>query len=329
MKKCPNCTSLMPNDVVRCIRCGFDSKPTDSTTSALIAPSAKVERQGRFRTGWTLATQSFRVLMKDKSLLVFPLLSGIASFLVLASFIGGVFAAGFAMDAKHSEAMNDATAWALLFAYYFANYFVIVFFNSALVACAMVRFRGGTPTLAGGLRAARERIGQIVAWALFAATVGVALRIIAERVGFVGRIVIAILGAAWTVATYFVVPVLVVEKLGPYDALKRSTGIIRKTWGESLVSNVGIGLVTTLVTVLAIIATGALTIVAAAKLGSIGVGITGAVLVLLIIVASALVSSALSSIVLSASYLYATEGKVPRVFADAGLQYAFAPAKKK
>ena len=327
MKKCPNCTSLMPDDVVRCIRCGFDSKPTDTpaASSALVAPNAKVERKGRWSTGWTLASQSFHVLMMDKSLLVFPLLSGIASFFVLASFLGGLFAVGYS---GHKEAINDATAWAFIFAYYFANYFVIVYFNSALVACAMVRFRGGTPTLGDGLRAARSRITQIVAWAFFAATVGVALRMIAERVGFIGKIVIAILGAAWTVATYFVVPVLVVEKLGPYDALKRSTGIIRKTWGESLVSNVGIGLVTTLITVLAVATTGVLSAVAAAKLGSVGIAITGAVLVLLIVVVSALVSSALSSIVLSASYLYATEGKVPRVFADAGLQYAFAPKKK-
>lgn len=326
MKKCPNCTSLMPDDVVRCIRCGFDSKPTDTVASgALVAPNAKVEKQGRFRTGWTLAAQSFQVLRRDKSLLVFPLFSGIASFLILASFLGGLFAVGYS---GHKEAINDGTSWAILFAYYFANYFVIVYFNSALVACAMIRFRGGEPTLGDGLRAARSRIGQIVAWAFFAATVGVALRMIAERVGFIGRIVIALLGAAWTVATYFVVPVLVVEKLGPLDALKRSTGIIKKTWGESLISNVGIGLVTTLVTVLAVITTGALTAVAAAKLGSIGVAIAGVVLVLVIILVSALVSSALGSIVLSASYLYATEGKVPRVFADAGLQHAFAPKKK-
>ncbi len=321
MKKCPNCTRLMPDDVTRCIRCGFDSQPTD----ALVAPNDKVARQGRFATGWTLATQSFRVLMLDKSLLVFPMLSGIASFFVLASFMGGLFAFS---HPGNKHVVNDSTAWVLLFAYYFASYFVIVFFNCALVACAMVRFRGGTPTLGEGLRAARERTGHIVAWAFFAATVGMLLRMIEERVGFIGKIVIALLGAAWTVATYFVVPVLVVEDLGPYDALKRSTEIIRDTWGESLVSNVGIGLVTTLVTALAVAPIGLLTWMAATKFGSVGLAITGGVLVLLILVVSALVSSALSSIVLSASYLYATEGKVPRVFADAGLQYAFATKEK-
>jgi len=317
MKKCPNCTSLMPDDVIRCIRCGFDSQPTD----ALVTPSAAAPRKGRIRNGWTLASQSFRLLMLDKSLLVFPLLSGIASFLVLASFIGGVWASGL-VDRK--EAMNDATAWVLLFGYYFANYFVIVFFNSALVACAMIRFRGGSPTLAAGLRAARERLAQIVAWAFFAASVGVLLRMIEERVGFVGKIVIAVLGTAWTIATYFVVPVLVVEKLGPLDALKRSAEIIKKSWGESLVSNLGIGLVTTLVTMLLVVGTAIMTIVLAVKLASIAVVLAGVALIVVIIVLAALVSSALSSIALCASYLYATEGKVPRAFADAGLQHAFA-----
>jgi len=317
MKKCPNCTSLMPDDVIRCIRCGFDSQPTD----ALVAPSAAAPRKGRIRNGWTLASQSFRVLMLDKSLLVFPLLSGIASFLVLASFIGGVWASGLV---DREETMNDATAWVLLFGYYFLNYFVIVFFNSALVACAMIRFRGGSPTLAAGLRAARERLAQIVAWALFAASVGVMLRMIEERVGFIGKIVIAVLGTAWTIATYFVVPVLVVEKLGPLDALKRSAEIIKKSWGESLVSNLGIGLVTTLVTMLLVVGTAIMTIVLAVKLASIAVALAGVALILVIIVLAALVSSALSSIALCASYLYATEGKVPRAFADAGLQHAFA-----
>jgi hypothetical protein len=345
MKRCPKCTKLMPEDVTRCISCGFDSKAAPAATIAKpaapvskpaatvakpvpaspAAPTAPPVKVGRFRNGLALAAQSWRVLMLDKSLLLFPLASGIACFVVLASFIGGGWAAGLGREDRQ---VSQALSFVLLFGWYFANYFVIVYFNSALVACAMIRFRGGSPKLADGLRAARERLGQIVAWAFFAASVGVVLRIVAERVGFLGKIVIALLGAAWTVATYFVVPVLVVEKLGPLDALKRSSAIIKKTWGESLVSNVGIGLVTTLLTVLAVIATGALTVVLAAKLGSFGIAAAGAVLVLLIIVASALVSSALSSIVLSASYLYATEGKVPKVFADAGLQHAFAAGRK-
>jgi hypothetical protein len=323
MKKCPNCTNLMPEDITRCIRCGFDSprKAPPVSSGALVAPGAAGPKRSRFANGWALARQSFRVLMLDKQLLLFPLLSGIASLLVLASFIGGAWASGIA---ERKEAMSDATGWLLLFAYYFANYFVIVFFNSALAACAMLRFRGGTPTLAFGLREARARLGQIVAWALFAASVGVLLQMIAERIGFLGKIVIGVLGAAWTVATYFVVPVLVVEKLGPLDAARRSASIVRESWGESLVSNVGIGLVSMLVTVLLIIPTAVAFLVLAIKMASIAVALVGVAVVLLMIVIAALVGSALSSITLVALYLYATEGKVPQAYADTGLQHAFA-----
>jgi len=314
MKRCARCNSLMPGDVTQCIKCGFDSSP-------LIAPLAGAPRAGRWASGWALARESWRVLLLDKELLVFPLLSGIASFLVLATFIGGVWASGMF---ERRQAPGEALEWALLFLYYFANYFVIVGFNSALIACAMIRFRGGDPTLADGLRALRERLPQIVSWALLAATVGVVLRIIEERVGFVGKIVIAILGAVWTIATYFVVPVLVVEGLGPIEAAKRSAEILKDAWGESLVSNVGIGLVTTVVTLLIVVPVGIAFLALALKTASIAVALIGLAAVLAILVLSALIGSALSSIALCALYLYATEGKVPRAFAGAGVQHAFA-----
>ena len=316
MKRCPKCRSLMPEDVHLCIRCGFDSKPA----GALVAPSDS-PKLGRMRGGWRLMSESFKVLMLDKELLLFPLISGIASFLVLASFIGGIWASGLA---EQEEALGETTAWLILFAYYFANYFVIVLFNTALVGCAMIRFRGGDPTFADGLRVARENLGRIAAWALLAASVGTILRVIEERVGFIGKIVIAILGAAWTVATYFVVPVLVVEKLGPVDAAKRSTEIIKKAWGESLVSKAGIGLVVTLLTIGATVVVAAGFGFLAVKTASFTVAIVGGLAVIGVIVLGTLIGSALNSIVLCALYLYATEGKVPEAFASAGLQHAFA-----
>src|SRR4051812_2926122 len=302
MKHCAKCKSLMPSDATTCIKCGFDSSP-------LVAPLENAPRLGRWAGGWALARESWRVLVLDKELLVFPLLGGIASLLVLASFIGGIWASGMF---ERRQAPGELLEWVLLFAYYFANYFVIVLFNSALVACAMIRFRGGNPTVADGLRAARERLPQIAAWALLAATVGVVLRIIEQRVGFVGKIVIAILGAVWTIATYFVVPVLVVEGLGPLEAAKRSAEVLKDTWGESLVSNVGIGLVTTVVTLLVVVPLGVGFLVLALKAASIAVAVAGFAVVLAILVLAALVGSALSSIALCALYLYATEGKVPQ-----------------
>lgn len=332
MKRCPKCTKLMPEDVTRCISCGFDSraapaapatpaatiaKPAAARPAAPATPPAKV---GRIRNGLALAAQSWRVLMLDKSLLLFPLASGIACFLVLASFIGGAWAAGLGREDRQ---VSQALSYALLFGWYFANYFVIVYFNSALVACAMIRFRGGDPTVGDGLRAANENLSRIAAWALLAATVGVVLRAIEERVGFIGRIVVKLLGVAWTIANYFVVPVLVVEKLGPIDAAKRSAEIVRKAWGESIVSNVGVGLATTLAIVLLVIPCGVAAAVIAVKAGSLAVGIAGAALTLGLLVLISLASSALNSIILSAIYLYATESKVPQAFEAANLQQAF------
>ena len=313
MKHCGKCKSLMPDDVSRCIRCGFDSKPAPNYVTGPV-------KKGKIANGLALAGQSWRVLMMDKALLVFPLLSGIACFLVLASFAGVALVSGVRIkDPEHVELAH----WIVFFLYYFANYFVIVFFNVALVACAMIRFNGGEPTVRDGLNAARERLGLIAAWAFLAATVGVILQMIEERVGFLGKIVIMILGAVWTIATFFVVPVLVMENLGPVEAAKRSAEIVRKAWGESIVSNVGVGILTFLAVLLLVVPCGVLTVAVALKTGSIAVAIIGAILTVALLVTISLVSSALHSILLSALYLFATGDKVPAGFDPARLKGAF------
>ena len=331
MKRCSNCKSLMPDDAPKCIKCGFAAATQPAPSPAAVpAPSALPavaslpsfapgERPGRIRSAWLLAKQSWRVLMLDKQLLVFPLLSGIASLLVMATFAAGVIAAGNIQGEK-----GDTTVWVLAFIYYFANYFVIVFFNSALVACAMIRFRGGSPTMADGLGAASARLPQILAWVLLASTVGILLRAIQERFEFVGRIVVGLIGAAWTIATYFIVPVLVVEKVGPFDAVSRSAELMKQTWGESLASHVGIGAATGLITFLGVLLIGIASVALAVMTSNMGVFIAGVVVVVAFLVLAALVSSALSTIVLSALYLYASEKKAPQAF-DGVAQFAFAP----
>jgi hypothetical protein len=174
------------------------------------------------------------------------------------------------------------------------------------------------------MRAANARMPQILAWVLLAATVGIVLRAIQERVPLVGKIIIALIGAAWTIATYFIVPVLVVEKLGPFDAFKRSAALMKQTWGESLVSHAGIGAATGLISFLGVLLIGIASVALAVAASSIGVAIAGAVLVVAFLVLAALISSALSTIVLSALYLYAAQKKVPQAF-DGVAQFAFAP----
>src|SRR5262245_58261002 len=194
----------------------------------------------RISNGFSLAHCSWRILMQDKKLIVFPILSGIACLVVLASFVTPFFFHQEWLKPIFNEEDGVKMPWwgyVVLFAFYFCNYFVVVFFNSALISCAIIRFNGGEPTLGDGLRMATARLPQILAWAAVSATVGVLLKVIENANDRVGEIVSAILGTAWSVITFFVVPVLVVEKVGPIEAIRRSVSILRKTWGEALVGN--------------------------------------------------------------------------------------------
>ncbi len=132
--------------------------------------------------------------------------------------------------------------YAWLFAMYVAQYFVIIFFNTALVGAAMARLDGRDPTVRSALKVAASRIGPIFGYAVISATVGVLLRAFAERLGFIGRLVVAGVGVAWTVATFLVVPILAAEGIGPLAAIAKSGALLRKSWGENLIGNTGIAL---------------------------------------------------------------------------------------
>ena len=276
-------------------------------------------------SGWQLAQQSYQVLKLDKELLLFPLMSGIACLLVMASFAIPLWASGYADTVMNEEAVNQTQqilGYVLLFAFYVVNYFVVIFFNAALIACAIIRFKGGNPNLRDGFSAASARLPQILGWAVVAATVGLILRIIESRSEKVGQFVAGLLGMAWSAVTYFVVPVIVVEQVGPVTAAQRSLSILKKTWGEALTANFGIGLIVLLATLLAMIPliAGA----AAISAGMVALGIVGVVCGVILVLLVSLVSSALNAIIVGALYLYAAEGTVPGQFDDALFQQAFA-----
>ncbi|MBN2581044.1 MAG: hypothetical protein JXB10_18825 [Pirellulales bacterium] len=273
--------------------------------------------------GWELVKQSFRVLQEEKQLLVFPLLSGIACMAALASFVLPLWGTPQAQALLQNRQMpGDPLSYALLFLFYFVNYFVIVFFNSALIACVILRFRGGRPTIGFGLQVALARVPQIAGWALVSATVGLVLRIIESRSERVGQIVAGLLGMAWSIVTYFVVPVLVVEKVGPVTAVKRSTSILKKTWGEALTSELGLGLIFFLI-FLAVFLPLAVVAAVAFAAGQIVLGGLAVAAAVILVILISLVSSALSTILLAALYIYAAEGKVPEVFDAELLEGAF------
>lgn len=258
----------------------------------------------RFSRSWGLIKASAGVLAKDKELLVFPLLSAACTLVVVAAFVLPALGLG-ALDGLRDGGGVSLLAYVLAFLFYLAQYFVIFFFNSALVGAAMIRLDGGDPTVGDGLRIARSKALPILGYAAIAATVGMVLRAIQERAGFVGRLVSGALGVAWTLASFLVVPVLVTRDVGPVDAVKESALLLKKTWGENLIGQGGVGLLFGLL-FFALVLLGGAAIIAVATTGN-GV-LTGLVVAIVIIamLLAALVQAALSGIYSAALYRYAT-----------------------
>ncbi len=196
----------------------------------------------RLTNGWHIAMSSLKVLQANKQLIILPILSGISMVLVTASFIS-VYVGANSWSFDGLQDMNRATMYALLFLFYVVNYFVVVFFNMALVHCAKLYFDGEEVTVSKGLQFSISRIGAIFAWAVLSATVGVILKMIQDRAGWLGKIATSLVGMVWSIATFFVVPVIAYEKLSPVEAVKRSAELMKEKWGEGLGATFSFGLI--------------------------------------------------------------------------------------
>lgn len=271
------------------------------------------------RRSYELAKASLAVLRSDKELLLFPLVSFIGLIVVTVSFAVPFVLIGGLTDASNGTV--SVPSMVLGFLFYVVSYTVIFFFNTALVGAAMIRLEGGDPTLGDGLRIAFARLPAIIGYALIAATVGMILRWISQRAGILGQIVVGLIGFAWSVATFLVVPVLVVDKVGPLEAIKRSGALLRKTWGEQLVGNFGIGLVFGLLAFGAIVVGGLLIAVLVPVSGMLA--LVGLVVVILVVGAIVLVGSAVSGIFTASLYRYATKGDGGQMFRSETLSAAF------
>jgi hypothetical protein len=276
---------------------------------------------GRLERSWELVKASWAVLSADKELIVFPIVSSVAVLIVMITFAVPMFLAGLFEGGLTRSGSIPMLGVLLGFTFYAVQYTIIFYCNSALVGAAMIRLNGGDPSIADGFRIANKHFTSIVGYALLAATVGIILRSVAQR-GFVGRIVASIFGLAWNIATFLAVPVLVVEGVGPIEAVKRSTGLLKKTWGEQLIGNLGIGAVFTLAFIAVVVVFGgALALVIPTESAPLIVGVV-ATFVLAGILMS-LVGSALSAIYTAAVYRYATEGNPGGLFAPELVRSAF------
>jgi len=276
---------------------------------------------GRFARSWELVKASWAVLQADKELLVFPILSTIAVGVVTATFAVPMFLAGMFEAGVLRGGQIPILGILLGFGFYVAQYTIIFYCNSALVGAAMIRLKGGDPTLHDGFQIANRHFTSILGYALIAATVGIILRQIAQR-GFIGRLVASVFGLAWNIATFLAVPVLVVEGVGPIEAVKRSTQLLKKTWGEQIIGNLGLGAAFSLLVVAGLVVSGG-ALALAINLGSTALIVGVVATFVLGSILLGLVGSALSAIYTAAVYRYATEGDAGGLFDPELVRSAF------
>jgi hypothetical protein len=279
---------------------------------------------GRFQRSVGLAKASWSVLKSEKQLAWLPVLSFIGSVVVMALFGLAIWATvgkDTGLDGKDHYSMS-AASWVLVACTYVAVAFVQTYFLAALCAGANERLRGFDTTLSRAFGVANARLHRILPWAIVSATVSMIIQAIEERFGFLGRIIGSLLGAGWAVLTFLTVPIIVFEDVGPWVALKRSGHLLKQTWGENVIAQIGLGLVGLVASLPALVVG-----VVGAAAGTLVITIPLVAIAAAWLAIVAAVMAALSGIYRTALYRYAMDGQVPAAFAGLDIEHAFGPKR--
>lgn len=283
---------------------------------------------GRIARSWDLIGKSWSILVQDKKLLFLPVASAVASSAISVVMLGG-YALAFRPEVQAFLAASNRGSnhrqisqamWIFLFLFYLVNYFIVVYFNVALVSAALDRLAGGSASVNEGLEMAWARKFRIFQWALLSATVGILLRAFEERLGSLGRLGVRLFGVAWNFGSYFVVPVLAVEDVGPAEAIYQSAQLIRETWGEEIAGGFSFGLIFFFLAIPGI----ALPFILYKGLGSAGM-IAGIVAAVIYGVLLAITSATLQGIFNAALFRYAKTGETSPSFRVDDFKSAWLP----
>jgi hypothetical protein len=282
----------------------------------------------RFSRSWMITKLTFNVINKDRELLAFALLSFIFSSLFAVAMIFPTIVPTLMENGFKKESL-EIYQYGILFVTYFGLAFIATFFNVCVVYTTKIRFEGGNATFGESLNFAMSRIGIIAQWSLLSATVGLVMRLLheaASRLPKIGEIIVKILvslmGMAWSIMTIFVVPVLVYEGLAPVPAIKKSLEIIKRTWGESLIKSIGLGLIQMVVFFIILAGAGGITYLLHASIGVTGllIGVSIGILAFLL---TGLIFSVASTIFNTALYVYANNQIVASGFDEDTMKSAF------
>jgi hypothetical protein len=280
-----------------------------------LAPEANYHaRMSRLQRAWVLFKSSWGVIRTDRELLMLPVISALVSGLVAATFlvpaaIATTETTGFDQFGNQVvQTQPSIVSYVLLFAFYFVSAFVVIFFNAALVFGANLRFDGQDPTISRAIAGARAHVGTIFQWSLVSATVSMIIRQLQERGGLLGRLVGAVAGIAWSVVTFLVLPMLVIEGVGVKEAFTRSAQAVKQTWGENVAGQGGIGLISFLATIPILLVIG---VGFALTSSSAALGVPVIVLGVVALLAMIILTSAMSTIYQTALFRFATNRPIP------------------
>jgi hypothetical protein len=271
-------------------------------------------------------------LKNDKKLLIFPFIDLICCILIVTAFLIPSFPEGILwLDTSSLSIGQKVHRYGVLFLCFFCQYLVIVFFNSAIIACAAIRMGGRDPQVSDGFRAAIARFPLVAIWASVLAGVNVVTAIIKDmdEHGSGGEIAASLLEMSWSVVSFLVVPIIVLERKGPFSALEESTSLLKKTWGEQLVFEFSFGTVSFFLSAIGLIPIIAIFLVVGVAVpfeslaGKIMLSTAG--LSAIYLIGLGVIHSVLRGIFKTALYLYARDGEVPAGFQLEMLRNAIGP----
>jgi hypothetical protein len=296
----------------------------------------------KFQRSWALFKCSLRVLRENPKLLLFPIVVSILTCVIALFFIaplafwntGHTF-----LEAEHWKIVgNHLGSWsertggahpnmlglAALAAVYMVSVFLATFFNVAFYNEILHALNGQSVSVRGGFRFALTRLRAIVMWSLFTGLVGLAIKSLEERVGWLGRWIVRLVGIAWSVACVFVVPAIVRQEnhANPLRFLKSSAAVLRKAWGESLIGYVGLQFGGWLALGISVVFLG-LAIFLSVVLQTIWVVVIAGVVWLAGLIVFVYLLGVAGQVYRCALYIYATEGVVPEPFETDQMELAW------
>ncbi len=309
-----------------------------------------MNQMSRFQRSWLLFKSSLSIIARNKKLLVFPVVIFSMTVIIVLFFLAppllrptgysytqaehwraishSLFTQSDGQQGAHSGGFTPEAIVYLVFLYFvamfFATFFNVAFYNEILAAL------GGQPvSIRRGLKFACTRWRAVLMWSLLAGLVGLVIKAIEQRLELAGQIIARLIGLAWSVASVFVIPIIVREEAGanPVNMLKKSAGFLKRTWGEALIGYVGLSFANVLIMIASIVLlTGAL--FASSALNNFWLFGIVLVLWLFTIFAWGYLTSVASQVYKGALYLYASEGVIPEPYNQEMLNMAWKYKKR-